>query len=93
MRKGVFMMDKKLDMDDSWHLEWLQSNPPDEEMKLFNCLYDMGDYFSDMLFEEGSSTYELIKCQSQLDDGSWQDDTIDLPDELTCFSYTFLKER
>lgn len=87
------MAEKRFDMDDSWHKEWLQSNPSDEEIKLFNRLCDLSDYFSDMLFEEGSSTYELIKCQSKSEDGSWQDDTIDLPDELTCFSYTFFKRK
>ena len=48
-------------------------------MELHDHLYNLGDYFSDMLFEEGSFTYELIKCQSQLDDGSLQDDTVVLP--------------
>ena len=82
MRKGVFMMEKedkeKINMDENWYREWI-SSAPKEDMELHDHLYDLGDYFSDMLFEEGSSTYELIKCQSQLNDGSLQDDTVVLP--------------
>lgn len=91
LRKGVLIMEKKFDMYDSWYWDWFRSNPPVEERKLWNRLYELDDYFSDMKFEEGSFTFELIKCQSQLDDSSLQDDTVDFPDELTSFSYNFFK--
>lgn len=87
------MVEKRFDMDESWQYDWAKSNPSDEERKLFDRLYVLGDYFSDMLFEEGSLTGELIKCQSQLDDGSWQDDTVVLPHELKDFRYTYFKRK
>lgn len=90
----LFMAEKiyKFDMDDSLFLEW-RSSAPHEDIKLHDRLYELSEYFSDMLFEEGSPTGELLKCQSKLKDGSLLDDTIDIPDELKCFSYTYFKTK
>ncbi len=46
-----------------------------------------------MLFEPDSSIDDLIRCQTRLDDGNWQDDVIGLPDELVNFSYSFFKTK
>ena len=94
MEAGLFMAEKinRFDMDDSWFLEW-RTSAPLEDVELHDCLYELSKYFSDMLFEEGSSTGELLKCQSVLEDGSLQDDIIDIPDELRCFSYTYFKTK
>lgn len=85
--------EEKIKMLDSWHFEWLKSNPPVEEIKLDQRIRDLGDYFVDMTFEEGSSTYEMIKCQSQSEDGRWQDDTVVLPSELKYFNYNYFRKK
>lgn len=77
-------------MDESWFTEWYwkQANP--DEKRLFDRVGELGDLFEDMLFEKGSSTYELLKCQSKLQDSDeWMDDEVDPPDELRYFNYTF----
>ena len=41
-----------------------------------------------MIFESGSKSYELIKCQTKDSDGEWYETDINLPDELRYFSYS-----
>ena len=78
-------------MDDERFIEWEKSTSSNNK-KLHDRLYDFGDYFSDMLFEEGTSAGEFIKCQSKMDN-DWQDDVIDRPDEFVNFSYSYFKTK
>ena len=77
-------------MDDSHFKDWIES-ASQEEKKLYDRIYDFGDYFGDMLFEEDSSTGGMIKCQSGVGDDGCQDDIVPLPDTFKCFSYNFFK--
>lgn len=76
-------------MDDSWFRE----NAGTEEGKLLLHCLDFAEYFSDMLFEKGSSTYELVKCQTKSSDGEWIDEMVPLPEIFQYFSYTYFKVR
>lgn len=77
-------------MDDSWWMEWYRGNISDDERKLVDRVYDFEKYFQDMLFEPGTPSGELIKCQSKSDnEDEWHDDILDRPDELQYFSLTF----
>lgn len=79
-----------MEMDDSWYMDWYCTQASPEEKRLVKKVEEFGELFDDMLFQEGTRTYELIKCQTK-ENGSdeWIDDEMQLPDELSCFSYTF----
>ena len=77
-------------MDGSQYMNWYRSKATPEEKRLVDKVRELGALFEDMLFAPDTSTYELIRCQSKLEDNDiWVDDEIDLPDQLACFSYTF----
>lgn len=81
-----------MEMDSIPHMFWYwgEDTATDEEKRLFDRICEFGEYFEDMVFEEGTKSYELIKCKAKLPGSDeWVDDTVPLPDELTCFSYTF----
>lgn len=82
-------------MDENQFIEWFWSDKPsDDERKLVNLVSEYEDYFQDMLFKPGTSTYELIQCKSKQEGSEeWFDDEIGIPDELTYFSTTSLKYR
>ncbi len=53
------------------------------EQKLIDRVYQFEDFFSDMRFNPGSKTQEFISVQSKMNDtDEWQDDFVDLPEEL-----------
>lgn len=85
LRGGIFMR-----MDDSEFIDWYNS-ASQEEKRLYERLYEFEEHFADMLFEEGSSVNNLIKCQSKQGNNGWQDEVVSLPDSFTCFSYNFFK--
>ena len=77
-------------MDSSWYKEWYWTQATPDEKQLIDKIGDFESLFEDMLFQPGTSTYELIQCKSKLQGSDeWIDDEIDLPDELAYFSYTF----
>ncbi len=79
-----------MNMDDSWFQDWYWTKASQDDKLLFDKVYDYESLFEDMLFRQGTSTYELIQCKSKpLDSDEWEDDVIDLPHELEYFSYTF----
>ena len=79
-----------MNMDDSWFRDWYWTKASQDDKLLFDKVYDYESLFEDMLFRQGTSTYELIQCKSKpLDSDEWEDDVIDLPHELEYFSYTF----
>jgi len=49
------------------HLEWLQT-ASDEEKQLWNQMNEFRDLFEDMLFEEGTVSYELMRPEIDPDD-------------------------
>ncbi|MDE7177055.1 MAG: hypothetical protein K2O59_04505 [Lachnospiraceae bacterium] len=77
-------------MDESKFMVWYHQEASAFERKLHDKLYEFEDYFRDMCFEQGTATYELIKCQSKYND-LWIDDEAPRPNELEYFSYTFFK--
>lgn len=45
-----------------------------------------------MLFQKGSCTYDLLKCQAKaLDSDEWETVAMDLPDELEYFQYSWFR--
>lgn len=84
-----------MNMDEGPFFEWFWSDAPtDEERELVNQVGEYEDYFQDMLFEPGTSTYELIQCKSKQEGSDeWIDDEVGRPDELAYFSTTFLKYK
>ena len=77
-------------MDDEWFMEWYHTKASDEEKRVLNRVYDFADCFEDMLFEEGTSTYNLIKCESfDNKENQWVTDEVSLPPQLKYFSYSF----
>ncbi len=84
-----------MNMSEDRFFEWFWSNAPtDDERILVDMVGDYEDYFQDMLFEPGTSTYELIQCKSKrADSDEWIDDEAPRPDELAYFTHTFLKYK
>lgn len=84
-----------MNMDERPFWEWFRSDAPtDEERQLVEQVGEYEDYFQDMLFEPGTSTYELIQCKSKQEDSDeWIDDEVGRPDELAYFSTSFLKYK
>lgn len=79
-----------MNMDDSWFMEWRCKEATDEEIALFEKVADFQELFDDMLFQENTSTYKLIQCESQPQGSSeWISDVVSLPESLEYFSYTF----
>ena len=77
-------------MDDSWYMEWYWTQATPDEKRLIDKVGGFEHLFEDMLFQEGTSTYELLQCKSKPHGSDeWIDDAIDPPDELNYFSYTF----
>ncbi len=76
-------------MDESWFAEWFFKQATDDEKKLYDRITDFAELFEDFLFERDTITYKLLQCQSQTKELQWEDDIMDLPDELSCFSYNF----
>ena len=67
-------------------LGWYES-ASEEERTLIDMVYEYGSMFEDMLFESGTHSYDLIKCQALLPSGEWIDDEYGRPEELEYFSY------
>ena len=77
-------------MDDSWYMEWYWTQATPDEKRLIDKIGDFEHLFEDMIFQEGTSTYELLQCKSKPQDSDeWIDDVADLPDQLDYFSYSF----
>ena len=79
-------------MDDSWYMEWYWNQASPDEKRLIDKVGEFEHLFKDMLFQGGTSTYELLQCKSKpqgIDE--WINDAIDTPDELNYFSYTFFR--
>lgn len=87
-------------MDESWYAEWYSQQATNEEKLLIDKVYEFESYFDDMLFQKDTSTYDLIKCKSKSQNNDemennkseadkWVDDMVDLPEQLTYFSYSF----
>lgn len=80
----------KMKMDSSWYMDWFLNQATPEEKLLVDKVGDFGELFEDMLFQKGTSTYELIQCKSKTQGSNeWIDDEVDLPAELAYFSYSF----
>lgn len=82
-----------MNMDAGWYMEWYHSLASQDDKKLHDQIQEFSEYFSDMLFEEGSSTDAWIRCQAKLENNTWKDEVISRPDELEYFSYTFFKTK
>ena len=79
-------------MDESWFMEWYWQESTPEEKRLVDKVGSFEKYYEDMLFQPGTSTYELIQCKSKrVGDDEWMDDEVDLPEQLAYFSYTFFR--
>lgn len=77
-------------MDDSWYMDWYWTQATPDEKRLIVKVGEFEHLFFDMLFQEGTSTYELLQCKSKPQGSDeWIDDVVDPPDELSYFSYTF----
>lgn len=78
-------------MENQWAAGWY-FKASQEERNLIDKVYSFEDFFGDMLFQQDSCTYDLLKCQSKpLDSDEWEDSTMDLPDELEYFNYEFFR--
>lgn len=79
-----------MNMDESWYMEWYFTQATADEKRLVEKVGEFGCLFEDMTFQQGTSTYELLRCKSKPHDSDeWIDDAIEPPDELDYFSYTF----
>ena len=79
-----------MNMDESRFFNWYWQEATQEEKQLHDKMYEYEPYFSDMVFAEGSASYELIKCKSKkMGSEEWLDDVLDLPDELRYFDYNY----
>ncbi len=79
-------------MDDSWYVEWYWTQASPDEKRLIDKVGEFEHLFENMLFQEGSSTYELLQGKSKPQGSDeWINDAIDTPDELNYFSYTFFR--
>ncbi len=80
-------------MTEEDNIKWYWAQASDDEKRLYDRMGDFIDeLFGDMLFSEGTPSYELIKCQAKnIESDEWYDTEIDLPEELRYFSYTFFK--
>ena len=66
--------------------EWVQTASPDD-LQLQDRVYELEHYFGDMLFENGTETYNLIQVQAQEGgEANWIDTALDLPDAMEYFS-------
>ncbi|WP_329886773.1 hypothetical protein [Pseudoramibacter faecis] len=83
-----------MNMDESFFMDWYYTQASEAERKLFDKMDEFSDLFEDMLFEPGTASYELIKCQSKsADSDEWRDDEAPRPESLEYFSYTFFKTK
>lgn len=81
-------------MDDSWYMDWVQDGGNAQEQALLYRMCDLGPLFEDMLFERGTTSYDLIKCQSAtLGTEDWVDDEVSRPPELEYFTYFWFHPR
>lgn len=76
-------------MDDSWFPEWFLHSATQDEKRLYDKIISFGEFFDDMLFQEGTCTHDLIKCKIAYDNDELIDEEAHVPDELHCFSYTW----
>ena len=85
--EGNAMSDIKLNMDDGRYIAW-RSKASEVEVQLWDRMADFREtMFTDMLFEPGSSSYNLIKYQSKDPESNvWVDDSAVLYDHITNFS-------
>ena len=51
--------------DDSWYMEWYWTQASPDEKRLIDKVGKFEHLFENMLFQEGSSTYELLQCKSK----------------------------
>ena len=82
-----------MNKDIEWFPVWFKTQATEQEKQLVKKVgyfedEDERQLFGDMLFREGTSTYELIKCQSMFQ-GSDEvvDDVVPVPSELANFEY------
>ena len=86
MEKYIFELPKEDKM-----FGWYQTASTDEH-RLCDKVYEFEELFSDMRFQPGSITGDFVSVQSKAENGNWEDDVIDLPEELEylspgCFTY------
>lgn len=77
-------------MDETWYSDWYWNKATEDEKYLVDRVWDFEPFFEDMLFNPGTISYDLIKCQSKcMDSDDWIDDEVPRPDQLEYFSYSF----
>lgn len=70
--------------------EWYNSKATPEQRKLSDRIHDLSVYFEDMRFEQGTPTYELMKCKAYDEEADvWEDYYLDPPDEVAFFNYAW----
>lgn len=75
-----------MNMEDKWFGQILTK----EQEALINFVDENGELFEDMLFSEGTISHTYISIQSSRDGGkTWMNDEVNLPDELSYFSYSY----
>lgn len=78
-----------MNTDINWFPEWYSTQATTDEKLLFDKVNEFGEqFFGDMLFREGTSTYELLKFKSApLGSDDFKDDMFSPPDQLDNFEY------
>ena len=73
---------------------WYSLEAKEEERELYERVYGFEELFADMMFRPGTPSGELIKVQSKAnDDEEWEDDEMDLPEELTGCPYSYFEYK
>lgn len=92
MTYGKFLEEYSEKLMQDRAFEWGQKASP-ADFKLQDKVYGFADMFEDMIFGEGSKTFDFAKCQIKRNDNAeeWEDADHDelLPEELAYFSYGF----
>ena len=73
---------------------WYSLEAKEGERELYERVYGFEELFADMMFRPGTPSGELIKVQSKAnDDEEWEDDEMDLPEELTGCPYSYFEYK
>ena len=79
-------------MTDQEFMEWYWGDAPEQDKKLHNKMCEFEEYFEDMIYDPGFSSFNLIKCQSKLPGSDeWIDDEAPRPEALEYFSYNMVR--
>lgn len=88
--KGDSGENSKAWMNEEAFFEWYTATASQEDKKVFERVGTFEELFEDMTFSDGTPTFELVKCQSQMaGSDEWFDDVVPLPDEIEYFSYSY----